>query len=137
MFKITIENDKKEETQYIVYGEREFNLIGNINKPTVIPCPNYFELENMTSQYPTFKITNLVPIIVIPDQLLQTDQLLNSFDLNLLASYPLELEEYEVLYETYLAQMENDPTPEFQMQQKIQSDLKYTKVLTQIRKKRA
>ncbi len=133
MFAITIKNDKNEEKEYIVYGERELNLILNINKPTNLPMPNYFELESIPSQYPTIKITNLVPIIVIPDQLIIADKSL-TLNINFLASYPLELDEYETLYDTYLKQMENNPTPEFQMQQTIINDLKYTNSLTLTKK---
>ena len=133
MFKVTIENDKKEETEYIVYGEREFNCIVSVEQTTILPIPNYYELKDIPSQYPTFKITNLVPIIVLPNQIIKTDNFFKSTDLNLYAGYPLELEEYQALYETYLSQMQNNPIPEFQTHQKIKSDIKYTKVLTQIR----
>lgn len=129
MFKITIENTKKEETQYIVYGEGEFNFISNINNPTVIPCPNYFELESMSSQYPAFKITNLTPFIVPQKNFIQKDKFSDSLHINLFDTYPLELEEYEILYKAYLAQMEQNPTHEFIQEQTIKENIEYTKTL--------
>ncbi len=135
MFQITIENNDKEKNNYIIYGEHEFNFFTKITPPMNLPIPNYYELENIPSQYPIIKITNIVPIIVIPDQIITVEK--NSVNLNFYASYPLELDEYEALYETYLTQMKNNPTSEFQTVQKIKNDIKYTKVLNKIKQNRA
>ena len=48
---------------------------------------------------------------------------------------PLTIEEYEILYELYLEQMEKNPTPEYLEEQEIKSDIKSVKTLLNIHKR--
>ncbi len=120
MFKIKIKNNEKE-TNYIVYGEQELALIGNVTS-SIVSCPNYFDLKLIpTSKEPIMIMTNNVPIIVDADNILNTNYF--TTNINFDQTYPLDITEYKNLHDLYLEQMATNPTEEFLNQQNIKDNV--------------
>ena len=123
MFNIKINNGEKEKN-YAVFDEREFNIITN---PTifVISCPNYYELNIIPASTPIIQYTNIEPIIIEDNPIEE-----NSFNkFNISFGQPITPEEYETLYELYLKQMKENPTPEYLKQMEIKDDIEQAKKL--------
>ena len=121
MFQIKI---NKEEKVYAVFGERELNIITN---PTsfIVTCPNYYELNIIPASTPIIKYTNIEPIIIEDDPF--TESGFNK--INISFGQPITIEEYEILHELYLMQMEENPAPEYLKAMEIKEAVKQAKHL--------
>lgn len=124
MFKVKINNGEKE-NEYLVFKEKEFTVIGS-SANVCISCPNYFSLEVIPGQTPTIKYTNIEPVIINSNSI-EYDSLHQTTNFSF--GLPLSLDEYKNLYELYLTQMEENPTPEYQAEQEIQNDVECAKTL--------
>lgn len=123
MFQIKINNDEKEK-DYLVFGEKEFNIIFH---PTThcISCPNYYELNVIPGERPVIQCTNIEPIIIEDNPITN-----NGFNtINISFGEAITPEEYETLYELYLEQMKENPTPEYLKEQEIKEDIERAKKL--------
>ena len=118
MFTIKINDDDKEKG-YAVYGEREFTIITN---PTTffVSCPSYYQLNILPGSNPIIQYTNIEPIIIEDNPIKENG--FNKFNISF--GQPITPEEYETLYELYLMQMEQNPTPEYLNQIEIKEDIK-------------
>ena len=123
MFNIKINNGEKEK-EYAVCDEREFTII---IKPTTIftTCPSYYELNIIPATTPIITYTNIKPIIIEETPI--TKQ--NSNTVNISFGEPITPEEYETLYELYLEQMKENPTPEYSKKMEIKDDIEQAKKL--------
>lgn len=120
------------ENEYIVFGERELNFIGNTIS-NVVTCQNYYTLETIPGQNPAIKYTNIEPVIIDKNSIEYNNlngQTTFSFGL------PLSIEEYEALYELHLKQLEENPTLEYQNIQRMKQDVETAKTLVKNRKER-
>ena len=123
MFKIKINNNEQEK-DYAVFSEREFTII---TKPTTffITCPNYYELNVIPGERPVIQCTNIEPIIIEDNPITE-----NGFNkINISFGEVITPEEYETLYELYLEQMKENPTPEYLKEQEIKEDIERAKKL--------
>lgn len=123
MFKIKINNNEQEK-DYAVFSEREFTII---TKPTTffITCPNYYELNVIPGERPVIQCTNIEPIIIEDNPITE-----NGFNkINISFGEVITTEEYETLYELYLEQMKENPTPEYLKEQEIKEDIERAKKL--------
>lgn len=130
MFKVKINNGEKE-NEYLVFKEKEFTVIGS-SANVCISCPNYFSLEVIPGQTLTIKYTNIEPVIINSNSI-EYDNLNQTTNFSF--GLPLSLDEYKNLYELYLTQMEENPTPEYQAEQEIQNDVKCAKTLVKNHKR--
>lgn len=130
MFKVKINNGEKE-NEYLVFKEKEFTVIGS-SANVCISCPNYFSLEVIPGQTLTIKYTNIEPVIINSNSI-EYDSLNQTTNFSF--GLPLSLDEYKNLYELYLTQMEENPTPEYQAEQEIQNDVKCAKTLVKNHKR--
>ena len=130
MFKVKINNGEKE-NEYLVFKEKEFTVIGS-SANVYISCPNYFSLEVIPGQTLTIKYTNIEPVIINSNSI-EYDSLHQTTNFSF--GLPLSLDEYKNLYELYLTQMEENPTPEYQAEQEIQNDVEYAKTLVKNHKR--
>ncbi len=115
MFNITIN-----ETDYIVYKEKEHNFIGKVNN-NVINLPNYYDLTLAGNGY--IKITNNKPIILPSDNVINYDKITGKYFI----IFGEEIDEatYNILYEEYLLNYKNDE--HYQRKEKIFNDIKTLK----------
>ena len=120
---------KIKENEYLVFKRQEINIIGEA-KNNIIPCPDYYSLEIIPGQIQLIKYTNTAPVIINHDSI-ETD--LNT--INFSFGVPITTEEYNMLYELYLNQMEKNPTPEYQKEVEIKQDVEFAKTLVKNRKR--
>ena len=128
MFQIKINNDEKEK-DYLVFGEKEFNIIF---RPTThcISCPNYYELNVIPGETPVIQCTNIEPIIIEDNPITN-----NGFNtINISFGKAITPEEYNLFYEEYLNQMKKNPTSEYLRYQENKQNIEEAKKLI---KKRA
>ena len=123
MFNIKINNGDKEKN-YFVFGEKEFNIIFRPMEHC-ISCPNYYELHVIPSEIPVIQCTNIEPIIIEENPI--TEKGFNT--VNISFGEAITPEEYETLYELYLEQMKENPTPEYSKKTEIKDDIEQAKKL--------
>lgn len=123
MFKIKINNNEQEK-DYAVFSEREFTIITKLTT-FFITCPNYYELNIIPTETPVIQCTNIEPIIIEDNPITE-----NGFNkINISFGEAITPEEYETLYELYLEQMKENPTPEYLKEQEIKEDIERAKKL--------
>ena len=120
MFNVQI-NDN----EYTVYGEQELNIIGTPYQ-TMIECPSYYDLEIISGKKPIIRFINNTPVITYKQE--NQDNIFKS-DTNADFGLSISIEEYEILYELHLKQLEENPTPEYQNSQKIRQEIETAKQL--------
>lgn len=115
MFNITIN-----ETDYIVYKEKEHNFVSKVNNG-IINLPNYYDLTLAGNGY--IKITNNKPIILPSDNVINYDKITGKYFI----IFGEEIDEatYNILYEEYLLNYKNDEC--YQRKEKIFNDIKTLK----------
>ena len=119
MFEVKINKNK-----YYVFGEKEFTIYSEPKSP-IIPCPNYYSLKILNGKYPITKFTNIEPVIINELNI----ELNNPFNINISFGMPLTTEEYEILYELYLKQSEENQTEEYLQEKNIKNDIETAKIL--------
>lgn len=123
MFNIKIDNGDKEKS-YTVFKEREFTIIGTCTN-NIITCPSYYELNIIPSATPVITYTNIEPIIIDENPI--TEKGFNT--VNISFGEAITPEEYETLYELYLEQMKENPTPEYSKKTEIKDEIEQAKKL--------
>lgn len=127
-------NIKINDNNYAVYGEYEFAFIGNLVTP-IMSVPEYFDLEFVAGNKPAFKLINNTPLIINTDTLIDQSPFTYSTNVNYSSIYPLDIEEYEILYTLYQKEMEKNPDEDYQMQMQIKNDIESAKKLIKTTKK--
>ena len=98
----------------------------------MIGCPNYYDLEIIAGERPLIRFINNKPIITYK----QENQTYIIFEADKHADFGLALsdEEYKTLYKLHLKQLEKNPTPEYQNNQKIKQNIEIAKQLIRVYK---